>query len=134
MRYSGFVKEHDNIREAFEFKDLTSASQSLNDKDKIIHFLESGKLIFTWMSGVIDMKNKDRELIHSYLTDGYWIWPSYIIHYLLESSNFKLEDEFIQHIRKNEYKIKLPKNYNIDVISNELTRKFNEDNNSKYGI
>jgi hypothetical protein len=128
MRYTGFVKEHDAINEALEFNSLFSTGLPLNDKDKIVDFLKRGKVICTWMTGVIDLEGGDEELIHSYLTDGYWIWPSYIIHYFMKYQMFKLDDDFIEYIRKHEYKTKLPKNFNLGGISEDLTRRLSEDN------
>lgn len=44
------------------------------------------------------------------LTDGAWEWPAHLAHYI-ESHSVKPCEEFLNHIRKNKFKMPYHKNY-----------------------
>lgn len=75
-----------------------------HDLDLIINYLENGGKIVTMAS------KEDCKLCgevagsRNYFTDGKWIWPIWIKHYLVQHK-LKLPEQFILYIRENNFKI-----------------------------
>jgi len=88
--------------------------KSYEDEDKIVQYLLDGQKFST----VASLKECDIcDTIAgsiNYHTDGKWLWPIWVIHYIKEH-NLKLPENFIADIREN--------NYQYDT---ELTRKIVE--------
>jgi len=82
--------------------ELINAS-NYSDLDKIVAYLKSGGKHST----VATMKECEYcdEFAGpvNYFTDGVWMWPQWIIHYLVKHG-LKLPEEFVNSIRHNDYK------------------------------
>lgn len=74
------------------------------DKDRLlVYLLEAGKYTTLPSKRICEICGKDAGSTN-YYTDGYWIWPEWISHYL-NDHHIKLPDKFIGNIRKKQYKI-----------------------------
>lgn len=76
------------------------------DEDKIINYLDSAMIIYVTAGIVCDILDESKGIIGTLeiLTDGEWMWPSdlsyYIAHY-----HARLDKEFVDHVRKNNWTI-----------------------------
>ncbi len=78
---------------------------SVNNLDKIIYYLDSNQSIISFLHNIFVNGKPIGSLI--IYTDGKWIWPSYLKYFLKEGYFSLLPDDFIGHIKKNEFKAPL---------------------------
>ena len=94
---------------------LVDAEWDPEERRKVIEYLKSGQFKTAWMGyswcRFCRCNNGDSDL-----TDGVWVWPEGFAHYL-EEHGVKPPEDFLEHVRTNEYKIST----HISVPSPELT-------------
>ena len=86
--------------ETINFEDISKDYEySTNDKILVMNYLEIGIPIASTMCVVESLI--DRQIIGGmgYLTDGEWIWSSYLAFYV-NKINMSLEDDFLFHIKE----------------------------------
>lgn len=106
MKFTGFIKEHDNIKEAIPIKDIQiGGNYDRNLLPKILNYLDDGILIFSWMGYVNDIETQKLIVPHGYYSDGVWIWPSYLPYYINKYSSFRLDPDFLKHLSVNNFKV-----------------------------
>lgn len=98
MKIVGLIKEYDNniiSKSYIEYKKNCLYSS----KEKILDYLNNGISIAVTMNVVKSLAVNDNSIIGgiNYMTDGYWIWPNYIIYYFKKES-IELPTEFIEYI------------------------------------
>ncbi|WP_038007735.1 hypothetical protein [Terrimonas ferruginea] len=103
MKFVGFIAEHAKDpfaqKRSYYFKE-----KDINpNKDDVLAYLKRGELCVPLMGGAEDVDEEMIGLISIY-TDGEWLWPKYFINYLEKYPNFKIEEEFVQHVLKNRAK------------------------------
>ena len=82
--------------------DLVDPSWEKSNRGKIIEYLKNGHVVdnyfgYSWCRfkcGIDDSSMGDADL-----TDGEWIWPEGLFHYI-EKHNVKLPDEFIARMKE----------------------------------
>jgi hypothetical protein len=100
MEYIGFIKEHDNIKEAISFNEIINGIDYHHENSilDIIEYLNGGSLIFGWMGYTSDLETQTLIAPHSYYTDGLWVWPLYFPYYLKKYPNFIINKDFLNFI------------------------------------
>lgn len=106
MKRVGFFKEltHGD-KNATSIKEIIGQN-TLDKEPEIINYLNNGKVFCIAPGGVCDVLDESKGVIESLeiLTDGEWIWPSDLSYYL-QNYHIKLDEPFIEHIKKNNWKI-----------------------------
>lgn len=76
------------------------------DEDRVLAYLESAREIYTTMGAQHDALAGDEWIAgsESLLTDGTWIWPVDLVHYV-RRHHAALPQEFLDHIRTNGYTV-----------------------------
>lgn len=104
MKFVGIIKEHEGglVKIGTSINNLTILDNPpLEHLDKIVSYLENGKRVISFLHEVFDGKTSLGAL--SYLTDGKWIWPSYLAYYLKRGYKSLLDNEFIKDVVKNDF-------------------------------
>ncbi|MGX9886640.1 hypothetical protein [Streptomyces sp. NPDC002276] len=85
------------------------------DEDRVLGYLESAREIYTTMGARRDALDGDEWIAgsESLLTDGSWIWPVDLVHYV-RRHHVALPQEFLEHIRAN--------GYTVPAVSDERAR------------
>lgn len=100
--FSSFIKEHDDYDIAVPLEDYKSGkSQPLvdgNGRELIKEYVQNGVLITAWMGFIQAIDTNDSISSDGFLTDGIYIWRSYLPYYLDNHPNFRIESEFAEHI------------------------------------
>lgn len=106
MKLIGFIKGHDNIEEAKEYA-LFQRSDSIADSEieAIANYLDDGVFIFGWMGYCYDLDDDTPIAPDSYYTDGIYVWPAYFPYYLRKHPNSQVDERFLAHISKNDFRI-----------------------------
>lgn len=109
MQIIGLIKEYDqkNAKSYFDYQ-----KNCLYDhKVQILNYLRSGICFAVTMKVVQSLIPNDKNIIGgiSYYTDGYWIWPNYMVYYF-EKESIELPKDFIASILER----KLPPQNKID--------------------
>ena len=105
MILTGFISEHNNIKEAIDYSTFKN-NESTNDHIlDIIKYLNSGVYILGWMGVFMDLENQDIISPDSYYTDGEYIWPAYFSYYLKKHPNAQIDKNFLIHASKNNFHI-----------------------------
>ncbi len=108
MKLVGFIKEHNSVEESQTLNELVNGFNYDDDvKTEVIKYLNRGELIVSWMGYFFDLVTKEPITPDSYFTDGTWIWPGYLPHYLTKY-NVKIDDLFIENIKKSNFNFSLP--------------------------
>ncbi len=93
-------------------------SNIIENKDKILKYLNNGYKVSTLST----MKQCEVCMSSagpvSYFTDGYWIWPKWLNHYLTEH-NIELPEKFLKKMKANNFEIN--KEFVKKIIENEKT-------------
>ncbi|KIE23733.1 mucin [Streptomyces sp. MUSC 125] len=76
------------------------------DEDRVLVYLESALEIYSTMGARRDALTGDEWIAgsESLLTDGTWIWPIDLVHYV-RRHHVALPHEFLDHIRANDYTV-----------------------------
>lgn len=102
----GFIKEHNNIKEAVDYSVFKSEILANNDViTDIISYLNNGVYLFGWMGVFMDLENQDIISPDCYYTDGVYVWPAYFPYYLKKHPNTQVDENFLTHISKNNFRI-----------------------------
>lgn len=130
FKYLGFFKEHDNIDVSISFIEKRSvAKNDTRYSNEVLEYLENGNLICSWMGYCYDILDGEQINPHSYLTDGHWLWPSYLTHYLRKYDFLKLDDEFLDEIQRNKYRMNELNRRELVKIQNIFMTKFDSHSN-----
>jgi len=114
LKKVGFFKELDYGNEQAEsLYEVVRASPASNE-DKVICYLESGKIFLVSPFVTQDVLLKEKKYIRGYkiLTDGVWAWSSDLSYYVKEY-HIVLNKDFITHMSNNGWEI------NKDAIDSE---------------
>jgi hypothetical protein len=96
VRLVGFIKEHNDIEDSFPIKSyLSDDSLSESEVSSVINYLERGDIVLAWMGVFLDVETQDYIAPDCYYSDGEWVWPAYLSHYLKKYSNLKLPESFL---------------------------------------
>jgi len=99
MKVVGFIKELDNFAWSSPLQNqITEMANSADLIERLISYVEKGRLVMGWMGYFIDLETNEHIAPHAYLSDGTWIWPSYYAYYLRKYRNLKLDEEFIRYL------------------------------------
>ena len=119
MKLTGFILEHHSDI-GTPLKEYTDNSANyLPDREKVIKYLKSGVVIFSWMGYVNDIDTGEPLVPDSYMTDGFYVWPNYLIHYYEKYPRFLLDTEFTDSMIKGKFKIR-PSKIDIDSYCNSF--------------
>lgn len=115
MQLIGFIKEYNNINTAVNFDDIVNAHKLPDEQVlKIFNYLNQGVLITTVLSLFTDLETSENIGTGAYLTDGFFIWPSYFPYYLNKTNRLYIDSSFLDYLEHKNYtfdkKLKLPKN------------------------
>ncbi|WP_264552147.1 hypothetical protein [Flavobacterium sp. N2038] len=101
MELIGVIKEYNHELSDKRFHDYKTGF-NYHDKEKILNYLKNGTPIAVTMHIVHSLIKDDNSIIGgvSYLTDGYWIWPSYLYFYV-DTVSIELPLDFLNSISKN---------------------------------
>lgn len=105
MKFVGILKEHEAGKVKIGVSiDTVAPVVDMKDEeiDDIVRYLESGTIVFAFLHYVNDKQGIPICPLIFY-TDGSWLWPSYITHYLKEGYYSLLPEEFRLSMRKNEF-------------------------------
>ena len=98
MKIIGLIKEYDNQITSKSYHEYKK-NCSYTNKEEILNYLNKGISIAVTMNVVKSLAINDNSIIEgiTYMTDGYWIWPNYIVYYFKKES-IELPVEFIEYI------------------------------------
>lgn len=106
MILTGFIKEHNNIKEAIDYSAFKNSKSTNNHVlIDIINYLNSGVYILGWMGVFTDLENQHIISPDSYYTDGEYIWPAYFSYYLKKYPNAQIDENFLAHVSRNNFRI-----------------------------
>lgn len=103
MKFVGFIKDHGNDPFAHSRSFYFTQNEVNPNKDVVLAYLKQGALCVALLGGAEDIDEEMIGFIAVY-TDGEWLWPEYFINYIEKYPNFKIEEEFVQHVLKNKDK------------------------------
>ena len=87
-------------------QNLTCENPQKNE-DKILQYLKSAPLaemvILSYPYDFFTKELLDLKLTN-YYSDGVWLWPG-LLYYYVEKYHYKVDDEFVEHMKKNNWKI-----------------------------
>lgn len=100
MELIGAIKEYDCELSDKRFHDYKTGF-NYHDKEKVLNYLKNGISIAVTMHIIHSLIKDDNSIIGgvSYLTDGYWIWPSYLYFYV-DTISIELPLDFLNSISK----------------------------------
>ena len=110
VRYVGFFREGNESGDPSLYRDsLRSAAEgpAAPDEDRILQYLMSGTEIFSTMGVERDVLDGEKWIggAGSLVTDGEWVWPVDLVHYL-EHYHIALPEEFLARVRGAGYLMK----------------------------
>jgi len=96
-------------REWFDWNDKTFIKSKIQDKpqeneDKILQYLKSGNPTAASMSIIVDLFDDETRIATTAYTDTEWHWHDTLIYYI-ENYHYQISDEFLQHMKKNNWKV-----------------------------
>jgi len=113
MKFIGFISEHGNYSFAKERSFYFDRKEVDANVELVLAYLKRGELCVPLMGGAEDVDEEMIGLIAVY-TDGEWLWPEYFADYINKYPNFKIEDEFVQHVlTKKNKEIKVTEEENL---------------------
>lgn len=128
MKLLGFIKEYDDISGASALDDLLYSGTGVQeDIQKVIAYLNQGYVLIGWMGYCFDVRSREPIGPDMYLTDGIWVWPGYLSYYLNKYPNFKFSSEFLEYIKKKDFRFNLEQDFELykDKFEKELSEKLN---------
>jgi hypothetical protein len=102
MKYVGFLTQHDDCPLAEDLQALPSGAPSPAAREAlavVTGYQQRAALVFGWMHYVSDPQSGELIAPHGYYTDGEWVWPAYLLHYLGTRSLGAHYAEFVAHAR-----------------------------------
>lgn len=103
MKYVGFLQQHDPCSLAEDLRALPSdpPSPAAGEALAIVtRHQQQAVLVFGWMHYVSDAQTGKLIAPHGYYTDGAWVWPAYLLHYLGTRNLGAHYAEFVAHARR----------------------------------
>lgn len=130
MKTVGFIKEHDKVKGAIPFAEfLTNRRFPERVISSLSAYLKKGTLIAGWMSHLRALDDIE-EVIPSgsgYFSDGYYIWPGYLVYYLGKYQTARLDAGFLEYVLDNEHQeMNILSSKEINMLDLELSKFFNE--------
>ena len=105
LKFSGFIKEYGLEKIACKpFIDYKISRINFFERNLILRYLRNGYTISSIMMSPFSLiEGREKENIGGLriLTDGQYIWPSYISYYV--ANHYELDTSFLNHIRKQCY-------------------------------
>lgn len=104
MELVGFINEH-NPSFSKTYSDFRKQF-NVESKQEILSYLKKGIPIATTTQLISSLINDNQTILGGivYLTDGNWIWPNYLSHYV-EHDSIELPRQFLEHIFNNKSEI-----------------------------
>jgi hypothetical protein len=108
MKIIGLISEYgfkgEAAMEFLDFNKKTGIGLSASEKDKLLEYLKNGETIAISPIAIKSLYENENNVLGSlsYLTDGFWIWPSYLTYYF-ETNGVGLHDEFIGYVKGINY-------------------------------
>jgi hypothetical protein len=102
MKYVGFLQQHDPCSLAEDLLALPSGPPSPAAREElavVTRHQQRAALVFGWMHYVSDAQTGELIAPHGYYTDGEWVWPAYLFHYLDTRNLGAHYAEFVAHAR-----------------------------------
>lgn len=129
MRYIGFIKEHNPIKESLSIEVVMSSPDN-NDEISVLGIIEylknNGVLILGWMGYFMDLEKDQPICPDSYYSDGVWVWPAYFPYYLEKYPHYPLDKEFKEYFLSKDFKNNTQGvSFDKDEFERELSRKLN---------
>lgn len=107
IRRLGYFEEHDDVGEFATWGTSLAAAMagpSAPDEERALSYLAGGVEIYSVMGPEEDAISGEWIADGGCLfTDGEWVWHGYLVHYL-SRYHISLPEEFLDHVRKSEYK------------------------------
>ncbi len=123
MELIGFIKEHNKIEGAKSYTDLVSNYSNEHGiiVERVIDYLNKGKLLLSWMGYFFDLEDNSIIAPDSYYTDGVYIWPAYLPHYLKKNPDLYLDETFLNILAEKKFEFKISDN-NLEKMEEDLSR------------
>lgn len=100
MKAIGFIKEINPVKGAVGLLEVSQNPESGPDAIIVIkHLANNGHWVFGWMGYFSDPEDNSLICPNSYYTDGVYFWPSYLPYFLNKYPGWKLDEDFMCHIR-----------------------------------
>ena len=102
MKYVGFLQQHDVCVVAEDLQVLPGGRPSPGTQEElalVTHYQQRAVLVFGWMHYVSDAQTGELIAPHGYYTDGEWVWPTYLLHYLGTRNLGAHYADFVAHAR-----------------------------------
>ena len=95
------------------------AAVPLTDEDRLVEYLSNGELFIASPGVVCDVLADSGTVIGSadILTDGVWVWPRDLCHYV-RRYHARLPEDFVEHARRNRWVI--PDGIQLEALMFEL--------------
>ena len=109
MEYIGYWFDPDDPEDEYfpNPSDVVDPEWLKEERDLLVNYLKSGVEFVAWRGLSwcrFECGIDDRKMGYKDLTDGVWVWPEGLYHYI-ESHNVVLPDEFVNHCRQNQWSI-----------------------------
>jgi len=129
LKYIGFIKEHgDNMAASLAFEDIKKSvcQNDLQLLPEILYYLGHGAMVIAWMSYTFDLETNHPIGGNSVHTDGVWVWPFYFPYYLDKFPKYPLDQEFVDHLRQQNFKRKLINKEELQIICDQVLLDFSK--------
>jgi hypothetical protein len=106
-KWFGIFQADDGTEEGVpRFSEFVDVGWQPGDKLRIVEYLKSAPNVLSSSSLPTPCMICGAELGDpgSFFSDGEWLWPERLVHYMIEH-DVRLPDEFVERIRKAEYKV-----------------------------
>ena len=118
LRVIGIWKDprHNQGMDLPDPKNLVDPGWRKGDRDRIVRYLKSGTLRsreMGWSYCRIGCGVADQEMGTTDLSDGLWVWPEGLAHYV-EAHEIRLPDEFIATMEENGFQV--PETWGEEVL------------------
>ena len=123
MKYVGFLQQHDPCSVAEDLLTLPSGPPSPaagEELSLVVRHQQRATLVFGWMHHVSDAQTGELIAPHGYYTDGEWVLPAYLLHYLVTRHLGTHYAEFVAHARRGR-SVSVSKTA-LEAIEKQLTR------------
>lgn len=105
MKYVGFLQQHDPCSIAEDLLALPSGLPSPEAREElavVVSHQQRAAFVFGWMHYVSDAQTGELIAPHGYYTDGEWVWPAYLLHYLNTRNLGAHYTDFVAHARRGQ--------------------------------
>ena len=118
MKRVGFLKDRLGRVEVDKTTHLTNEPLGEELILKISKYLSNGKRVMSFMHMSIDENGKE---IGPYeiFTDGVWMWPSYIFHFIERFPNIKIDEKFVEYVKEKKFNMS---HFDLDKAREECDR------------